>query len=318
MLLGLLEQLNLAKTCKREFNAPVWKCPTFLFILMGFVAIVSILVAYYLAATYGSSPEVGALASLVTAGIILVIGHIIIQSFTRVVEVDRLKSHFLNIVSHQLLTPLTALKWSTSMLESESLKSDKEKLDEASGMIKENCNKMIHIINSLIDVSRIESGRVLIAPERLDLSALVHIVVASRKNELEARRHTVEVKMQGVLPPVFADPSRVKMVLENLIDNAIKYSRTDSHIYVTLWKQDHSVVCEIRDTGIGIPKHEHRHVFKKFFRSMSEMSLEAKGLGVGLYLAKFIIEASGGRVDFESQEGVGSKFWFSLPVYQQS
>ena len=295
---------------------PVWKCPTFLFILMGVIAIVSTLTAYVVAANYGSDPEIGALSSLIAAGLILVLGHIIIQSFTRVVEVDRLKSQFLNIISHQLLTPLTSLKWSVSMLETESLKSDREKLDETFGIIKENSNRMIHIVNALLDVSRIETGKVAIIPERVDVLKIARDVIALRKGDLESQRHTVEVKADTDLPPALGDPARTKMVIDNLIDNAMKYSKPGSSILVTLWRQGNAIVFEIRDTGVGIPKRQHKHVFRKFFRSANELSLQTKGLGVGLFLVKFIIEASGGSVDFESQEGVGSKFWFSLPVYK--
>lgn len=311
------EKLNLAKQCRDEFGAPVWKCPIFLFILMGIIVIISTLTTYFVAAHYSSNPEMAALSSLIAAAIILVLGHIIIHSFTKVVEVDRLKSQFLNIMSHQLLTPLTSLKWSVSMMESESEKPDKDKLEDVFEMIKENSNKMIHIVNSLLDVARIESGRVLIVSEPIDVAKIAREVVASRKSDLAAKEHAVEFKEDSDLPKALGDPMRVKMVIENLIDNAIKYSRTRSTIYLALWRQGESVVCEIKDTGMGIPKREHTHVFRKFFRSAKEVSLQTKGLGVGLFLVKFIIEASGGKVDFESQEGVGSKFWFSLPAYNK-
>ncbi len=315
--MNICEKLNLAKQCRDEFGAPVRKCPIFLFILMGVIVIVSTLTTYFVAANYSSDPEMSALTSLVTAGIILVLGHIIIQSFTRVIEVDRMKSQFLNIISHQLLTPLTSLKWSVSMMESGSEEPDKVKWEEVLGMIKENSNKMIHIVNSLLDVARIESGKVAIASEPIDMGKIVREAVASRKNDLIAKEHAIDLKEEEHLPKALGDPIRVKMVIENLIDNAIKYSRTHSVIYMALWRQGESVVCEIKDTGMGIPQYEHKHVFRKFFRSAKEASLQTKGLGVGLFLVKFIIEASGGKVDFESQEGVGSKFWFSLPAVQR-
>ncbi|MBI3684920.1 HAMP domain-containing histidine kinase [Candidatus Azambacteria bacterium] len=314
--MSFLDKLNLAKQCKEEFNVPVRKCPIFLFVLMGVIVITSVLTSYVVAINYSSDPEIGALTSLVTAGIILVLGYIIIQSFTRVVEVDRLKSQFLNIISHQLLTPLTSLKWSVNMMESETIKPDKEKLEEVFEMIKENSNKMIHIVNSLIDVSRIESGKVRITPQAMDIAKVVREAIVLRKGDLESRGHTMEFKEERNVPQVYGDPVRMRTAIESLIDNAIKYSTPHSVIFVALWKEGDSVLFEIKDTGVGIPKKEHKHVFGKFFRSAKDISLQTKGLGVGLFLVKFIIEASGGKVDFESQEGVGSKFWFSLPVYK--
>lgn len=315
--MGFLKALNVARQCREEYNVSLWKCPSFLFVLMGIIVIVSIMITYFTAAYYNSDPEVGAFIALVTAAIILVIGRIIIESLVKALEVDKLKTQFLNIMSHHLLTPLTALKWSVSAIESDESGSDKEKLEEALGIIKENGNKMIAIINTLLDVSRIESGKVSLSPERMDMRALTEEVIATHKEELEQSGHTVEWSAAGSIPPVLGDPKRVRMVIDNLLDNAMKFSPPHSTIAISLWSKGEYVVCEMEDKGVGIPTHERKYIFSRFFRSeKNETSLRIKGLGVGLFLVKCIIEASGGKVRFESREHIGSKFWFSLPVYK--
>lgn len=316
MLLNFLRQLNIVRGCKEDFNVPVWKCPTFLFVLMGVMVAVSTLTAYFIASRFNQDPEISALLALGTAGIVLVIGHIMIQSFAKIVEVSKLKSQFLDIISHQLLTPLTALKWSVSTIESDGELPENEKQHEAYMIVKENTNKMVNIVNTLLDIARIEAGRVTMNFGKFDMRDSIKKIIALRKNDLEAKKSTIELQGEEMIAPVLADPFRTKLVIENLVDNAIKYSREHSVIVIALSQEGDRVLFEIKDKGVGIPAHEHKNIFQKFFRATNEFSYQTKGLGVGLYLVKFIIEASGGAIGFESQEGIGSRFWFSLPVYK--
>jgi len=106
----------------------------------------------------------------------------------------------------------------------------------------------------------------------------------------------------------------LKMVIENLVDNAVQYSKSDSKIIISLKSFGTNVIFEIQDSGVGIPKSEHKNIFDKFFRARNELLYQTKGLGMGLFAAKLIIEGLGGKINFESEEGSGSKFWFSLPA----
>lgn len=312
---NFLRQLNIVRGCKEDFNVSVWKCPTFLFVLMGAMVAVSTLTAYFIASRFDQDPQISALLALGTAGIVLIIGHIMIQSFAKIVEVSKLKSQFLDIISHQLLTPLTALKWSVSTIESDGALPENEKQHEAYMIVKENTNKMVNIVNTLLDIARIEAGRVTMNFGRFDMRDSVKKIIALRSHDLEAKKSTIELQGEEMIVPVLADPFRTKLVIENLVDNAIKYSREHSAIIITLSQEGDHVLFEIKDRGVGIPAHEHKNIFQKFFRATNEFSYQTKGLGVGLYLVKFIIEASGGAIGFESEEGVGSRFWFSLPVF---
>lgn len=316
MPLNFLRQFNIARECKKDFNVPLWKCPTFLFVLMGMAVAVSTLTAYFIASRFNQDPQISALLALGTAGIVLVIGHIMIQSFAKIVEASKLKSQFLDIISHQLLTPLTALKWAVSTAESDGVVSENEKQQEAYMIIKESTNKMVNIVNTLLDIARIEAGRVTMNFGRFDMRDSVKKIIALRAHDLEAKHSTIELQGEETIAPALADPFRTRLVIENLVDNAIKYSREHSSIVITLRQEGDRIIFEIKDRGVGIPAHEHKNIFQKFFRATNEFSYQTKGLGVGLYLVKFIVEESGGAIGFESQEGVGSRFWFSLPVYK--
>lgn len=316
MLSHFLRQFNIARGCKEDFNVPLWKCPTFLFVLIGAAVAASTLTAYFIASRFNQDPQISALLALGTAFIVLIVGHIMIQSFAKIVEANRLKSQFLDIISHQLLTPLTALKWSVNTIETEVGAPDKEKQQEAHMIIKESTNKMVNIVNTLLDIARIEAGRVTMNFGRFDMRDSVKKIIALRENDLEAKQSTIELRGEETIAPVLADSFRTRLVIENLVDNAIKYSRERSSIVITLRQEGNRVMFEIKDMGVGIPVHEHKNIFQKFFRAANEFSYQTKGLGVGLYLVKFIIEASGGTIGFESQEGVGSRFWFSLPVFK--
>lgn len=283
--------------------------------LMGLVVIASTLIAYYVANRFNQEPEISALLAIGTTTLTLIIGHFVVQSFSRLVEVGKLKSQFLNTISHQLLTPLTAMKWSINTLEGEGAVCDATKQKEMYDIIKENSNKMINMVNTLLDISRIETGKVKMTFEPFDIGETTKKIIALRKSDLDARRCTVSVAGDPTLPLVKGDPVRTRLVIENLVDNAIKYSREGSSIIITITKEGGMVVFSIQDFGVGIPAHEHKNVFQKFSRAGNGSGTQVRGLGLGLYLVKFIIEASGGAIRFESQEGVGSKFWFSLPAH---
>ncbi len=314
----MLHKLNVRAVCREEFNVSVWRCPTFLFIVMGVATITGAVASSLFATQYADDPGVAALASLVVAAIIFTLGHIVIQSLTRILEASRMKSKFLNIISHQLLTPLTAMKWSLNALETDGIASDPKEREDIYRIFKENNLRMVNIINTLLDISRIDVGKVQLRPEPFDIAAYTKTAIAMHADDCAKKTCTMTFAPDDDIPPVFADPARLRIVIDNLIDNAVKYSRENAAIVVALKKDGGTVTFAVTDTGIGIPQHEHRHIFSKFSRASNVFPVEGKGLGMGLFLAKFIIEASGGTINFESREGVGSKFWFSLPAYTRS
>lgn len=309
----IFNQLNILAQCKR-YNLPLWQCPQFLFLIMGIIIIGSTLTTYAVGTRYIENPELVILITFLITVVLLIIAVIITHSFERLTEASRMKSEFISIVSHQLRSPLANLKWVIELLMSGRLGKIEEKQTEYFRILKENNARMKELISDLLIVSRLETASLLQRKEKVSLEDLIKKLISEFELFVRASNVELEFKSEAELPKIFADPSQIKLVVENLLDNAIRYIKDGGRVKMLLRKRDQNLYFEIEDNGVGIPKEDQKYIFQKFFRSENILKYQTQGSGLGLYISKAIIERSGGKIGFKSQEGKGSTFWFILPI----
>ncbi|HJX59610.1 MAG TPA: ATP-binding protein [Patescibacteria group bacterium] len=236
------------------------------------------------------------------------------RDITREKDIDRMKTEFVSLASHQLRTPLTAVKWFIEML----LDGDAGTLnDEQSKYLRnvyQSNERMIELVNSLLNVSRIESGRIIVEPSPTNIASLVNEVVSKLKPTMAEKDIKLVLKIEDNIPSIDLDQKLVFNVYENLLVNSTKYSFPEGVITLAIYKEGEFLISAVEDHGVGIPTHEQERVFLKFYRGTNVVKEHSEGSGLGLYLAKAIVESSGGKIWFKSEEGKGSTFYFSLPL----
>ena len=238
---------------------------------------------------------------------------VVLHNVTREKRLEKLKTDFVSISAHQLRTPLTSLRWSLESLRfSGKLSSEQLKiLDRA----KESLERMLILVNELLDIVRIEEGKELYKISRVKFEEILKKVIKEYEEKIKEKNLKFELKLPlKRIPRIKADPEKIALVIENLLDNAIRYTPAGGSITISLNLNENELQFSIEDTGIGIPEKEKKNIFTKFFRASNAIKTETEGSGIGLFVSKNIIEAHGGKIWFQSQEGKGSKFYFTIPI----
>jgi len=281
---------------------------------MGIIIIGSTLTAYAIGTRYIEEPELVALIVLLITAILFIIAAIITRSFERLAEASRMKSEFISVVSHQLRSPLSNLRWAIELLMSGRLGKIEEKQTEYFRILKENSGRMGELVSDLLIVSRIETATLPQKRKEISLEDLIKKLISEFEPFAQASNVEIEFKSEENLPKILANPSQIRLVVENLLDNAVRYIKDRGKVKMLLSRRGQNLYFEIEDNGVGIPKEDQKYIFQKFFRSENILRYQTQGSGLGLYISKAIIERSGGKIGFKSQEGVGSTFWFTLPI----
>jgi len=309
-----LSQINIFAQC-RKYKIPLWQCPQFLFVVMGLFIMVTSIVFYAIGERYIFDPRMVALVVILVAMMLLIIAFIITHSFENLAEANRMKTEFVNIVSHQLRAPLTNLRWATQFLLSKEFQdSDQAEKTDYFDIIKENGNRMEGLIDDLLTITRLKDGKLDSKKASFVLEDLVKEVTNEYNPFLEASNIKVEFFFSENLPNVFASYPLIRIVVENLIGNAINYSEGAKKIEIMLKPRKDKIIFTIKDKGMGIPREDQKYIFEKFFRGKNVVHAEVNGTGLGLFIVKLILDGANGKIWFTSEEGKGSVFNFSLPA----
>lgn len=243
---------------------------------------------------------------------------VILRDITREKLVDRMKSEFVTLAAHQLRTPTSAVKWALKTLLEGDLgalnKKQKEIIEEAYVTN----DRSIKLVNDLLDVAQIEEGKYLSKITLSNIEDIIQSVVDSYSKSIKEKKLKVELKKsKEELSRVMLDVAKMRTAIRNIFDNAVRYTLPGGKISIILKGGEKEIEIQIQDTGLGIPLYQQEKVFTKFFRSVNIMRVDTEGTGLGLYIAKNVIEAHGGRIWFKSEEGKGSTFYFTVPIKKE-
>ncbi|MCP4415935.1 MAG: GAF domain-containing protein [Chloroflexi bacterium] len=241
----------------------------------------------------------------------------IFRDITKEVEVDKLKSEFVSTVSHELRTPMTSIKGYADLMLMGAAGSMTDPQLQYLQVIKNNADRLHMLVNDLLDISRIETGKTRLDLRPLDVPQIVGQVVNGHLNgriQHESRTLQIKIEMEPSLPLVNADHARITQVLTNLLDNALSYTPDNGQITVVAQATHSYVYISVKDSGIGIAKENQNKIFDRFFRAEDSNVQRIPGTGLGLAIVHSLVEMHGGRLKVESKLGQGSIFTFNLPV----
>jgi signal transduction histidine kinase len=227
---------------------------------------------------------------------------------------DLAKDGFVSIASHQLRTPLTALKGYTGMLLDGDAGPLNDKQREYLTEIKNANDRMINLITALLNVSRVDLGVFIVEPEQINLQNVAEDALKDLELKINEKKLLVNKNFEKDLPSINADLNIIRMIFQNLFSNAVKYTPPTGSITLTVKKDGANVLISVADTGYGIPKNAQPKIFTKMFRADNARVKDPDGTGLGLYIIKETIEKTGGKIWFESKENKGSTFYVAIPL----
>lgn len=238
---------------------------------------------------------------------------IVLRDMTDEANMDRAKSEIISIASHQLRTPLTAIRWYvTSLLRDEEDLSPAQHIEYLQRVHDAN-QHMIRLVDDLLNVSRIDLGTLALQPRPIDLLKTIETVLKELAVEIAGKKLHIAETSNNHMQPVVVDPNSLHIIVQNLVSNAVKYSLEHGHVSITIQQQAENALLQISDEGVGIPADQQAKVFSKLFRASNAQRVAVDGSGLGLYVTKAMVERAGGQIWFESIEGKGSTFYVTLP-----
>ncbi len=229
-------------------------------------------------------------------------------------QLDRTKSEIISIASHQLRTPLTAIKWISEQLTSPKSRFSRSKHKQYVNQIYSSNERMIALVNDLLNVSRIELGTLSLSPKPFELKHMIDDILRELSSLVKAKHLKVSTHIAKGLQEITTDPRYLQVITQNLLSNAVKYSPDRQAVIIHAEKHAGNLVISIKDHGCGIPADQQDKIFSKLFRADNARKLVSEGSGLGLYVCKAMVGQLGGKIWFESTENKGSTFYAQIPL----
>jgi len=240
---------------------------------------------------------------------------VILQDVTRLKRFDELKNDLVATVAHEFRTPLTSLRMAIHLCADEVVGPINEKQAELLYAARQDCDRLQTIVDDLLDLSSIQSGRLELEVRQVSVAQLLETVVAGQQFAADQKEVNLQTSIVPGVERVELDPDRIALVLNNLLSNAIRHTNRGGRVELRVERSEGAIRFEVIDTGEGIPVEYQKRVFEKFFQVPGRKS---GGAGLGLSISREIVEAHGGEIGVESQPGRGSRFWFTLPAHRAS
>lgn len=294
----------------RQYGVPFWRLPDFLILIMAFVNIVGMLITYYLALNFVDDPRTAVIFVAIESAVILIIGNVVAESSRKVISNYKLKEEFIDLVSHQIRSPITNVKWNLELLNQEKLtKKQKKYVDRLAGSVE----NIVSLVNDFVYLSRLDQSKKELTFQKTNMKNLTEGIVKDMK--IFASSKGIKLKFVNNCKACFTrtDQKKIKIVITNIIENSLKYSYENGEVEIEIYNERDNLIIKTKDQGCGIDKASQPFIFDKFYRAMDAKELSADGTGVGLYVSKVLLKEMNGQIWFESEKGKGSVFYISLP-----
>lgn len=239
---------------------------------------------------------------------------VVFRDVSKEYAIDKAKTEFVSLASHQLRTPLSAINWYTEMLMNGDVGKMTPEQEKYLQEIYHGNQRMVDLVNALLNTSRIELGTFAIEPIMMDIVKSTDEIVKEMQIPAKEKKIELATNYKDKLPQILADPKIYQIIIQNLLSNAVKYTPDKGKASLTISKNDSNILIEVKDTGYGIPKAQQKEIFNKLFRADNVRAKDTEGTGLGLYIVKSIVEQSGGKIWFESAENKGTTFFVTFPL----
>lgn len=236
------------------------------------------------------------------------------RDITKEKEIDKAKTEFVSLASHQLRTPLSTINWYAEILLSGDAGEIKGEQRSYLEEIYKGNQRMVELVNSLLNVSRIELGTFVVEPKNINIVEIAQESLSQFAVEIKKKKLKLKKTVKKDLPMVKADPKLMRIVFDNLLSNAVKYNFEGGSIGLKIGVKNRNIEIVVSDTGMGIPEEQHSSIFTKLFRADNVRGSNTEGTGLGLYIVKAIVEHTGGKITFKSKQNKGATFYISIPL----